>query len=74
MTDEFLACKGLNKEFANHQMVNQSAGEYVRGNVNTDTAEGFFAILKRVINGIYHHASNRYLCHYLYEFNFCYNE
>jgi transposase-like protein len=73
MTDEFLAYKGLNKEFANHQTVNHGSHEYVRGNVHTNTAEGFFSILKRGINGIYHHVSDRYLPLYLDEFNFRYN-
>ena len=39
MTDEFLAYKGLSKEFADHQTVNHGTGEYVRGKVHTNTAE-----------------------------------
>jgi hypothetical protein len=35
--------------------------------------EGYFATLKRGINGVYHHASKRHLHRYLSEFDFRYN-
>jgi transposase-like protein len=73
MTDEFLAYKGLDKEFADHQTVNHGTGEYVRGNVHTNTAEGYFSLLKRGIIGTYHHISQQHLDRYLAEFNFRYN-
>lgn len=73
MTDEFLAYKGLGKEFAGHQTVNHGQGEYVNGNAHTNSVEGYFAILKRGINGIYQHVSNKHLSLYLNEFNFRYN-
>ena len=73
MTDEFLAYKGLGKEFADHQTVNHGSGEYVNGNAHTNTIEGYFSILKRGINGIYQHVSNKHLSLYLNEFNFRYN-
>ncbi len=38
-----------------HHATNHGAREYVRGNVHSNTAEGFFSLLKRGINGIYHH-------------------
>lgn len=72
MTDEFLSYKGLSKDF-NHKTVNHGSGEYVNGDVYTNTAEGYFSILKRGITGIYHHVSDRYLSLYLNEFNFRYN-
>jgi len=74
MTDEFLAYKGLDKHFAEHHTVSHGLGEYVNGNVHTNTAEGFFSLLKRGINGVYHHISDRYLPLYLDEFSFRYNE
>jgi hypothetical protein len=55
-------------------MVNHSIGEYVRGDVHTNTIEGYFSILKRGINGIYHHVSQQHLKRYLAEFDFRYNE
>jgi len=54
--------------------VNHSIGEYVRGDVHTNTIEGYFSILKRGINGVYHHVSPKHLKRYLAEFDFRYNE
>lgn len=73
MTDEFLAYRGLGKEFANHQTVSHGSGEYVRDNAHTNTAEGYFSLLKRGIIGVYHHVSKQHLDQYLNEFNFRYN-
>jgi len=55
-------------------MVNHSIGEYVRGEVSTNTVEGYFSILKRGITGTYHHVSATHLKRYLAEFDFRYNE
>jgi hypothetical protein len=60
--------------FASHQTVNHSIGEYVRGEVHTNTIEGYFSVLKRGIMGTYHHVSPRHLKRYLAEFDFRYNE
>jgi transposase-like protein len=60
--------------FASHESVNHGIGEYVRGNVHTNTIEGYFSILKRGINGVYHHVSQQHLKRYLAEFDFRYNE
>ncbi len=72
MTDEFLAYKNLSEEFEHHT-VNHGSGEYVNGNIYTNTAEGFFSNLKRGINGVYHHVSSQHLDNYLYEFGFRYD-
>jgi transposase-like protein len=61
-------------EFKNHGTVNHSICEYVRGDVHTNTVEGYFSILKRGINGVYHHISQEHLKRYLAEFDFRYNE
>ncbi|BCA55821.1 DDE transposase [Nitrospira sp. KM1] len=73
MTDEFLGYRGLKKEFADHQTINHSRGHYVRGEVTTNTIEGFFSLLKRGINGTFHHVSKHHLHRYLAEFDFRYN-
>jgi len=72
MTDEFLAYKNLDREFV-HYTVNHGSGEYVNGAIHTNTAEGFFSILKRGINGVYHHVSEQHLDRYLAEFGFRYD-
>ena len=61
-------------EFPGHQSVNHSIGEYVRGEVHTNTIEGFFSIMKRGITGVYHRVSQQHLKRYLAEFDFRYNE
>lgn len=73
MTDSFKGYKGLNKEFASHETVNHFEKEYVRGEVSTNTIEGFFSLLKRGINGTFHHVSRQHLHRYLAEFDFRYN-
>lgn len=73
MTDELAAYQKVGKEFSSHESVNHGKYEYVRGDVTTNTVEGFFSILKRGINGVYHHVSREHLNRYLAEFNFRYN-
>ncbi len=55
MTDSFPAYRGLDRYFAEHQAVDHSRQEYRRGDAYTQTVESYFAILKRGINGVYHH-------------------
>ena len=74
MTDESAVGKGLGREFGNHESVNHSIGEYVRGEAHTNTIEGYFSILKRGITGVYHNVSEAHLKRYLAEFDFRYNE
>ena len=61
-----------------HSLVNHMADEYVRYEegvtVTTNTVEGYFANLKRGINGVYHHVGRKHLHRYLSEFDFRYNE
>ncbi|AGK58091.1 putative transposase for insertion sequence element [Hyphomicrobium denitrificans 1NES1] len=58
----------------NHHSVNHSIGEYVRGDIHTNTIESYFATMKRGITGVYHHVSAQHLKRYLAEFDFRYNE
>lgn len=55
MTDESPLYTGVGKELASHETVKHSIKEYVRGDVHTNTVEGFFSLLKRGIIGVYHH-------------------
>lgn len=74
LSDENAAYIGIGKTFkCGHETVCHSAGEYVRGNVHSNTIEGFFSILKRGLNGIYHAVSKKHLHRYLAEFEFRYN-
>lgn len=71
-TDSFPSYKKVGREFASHETVNHAV-EYVRGDAHTNTAESFFATLKRGIDGVYHHVSEAHLQRYLAEFDFRYN-
>lgn len=73
MTDDARVYNKLGKRFARHESVNHSAGEYVRGDVTTNTIEGYFSILKRGLHGIYHNVSEHHLHRYLSEFDFRYS-
>jgi transposase-like protein len=74
MTDEARHYVRIGEEFSTHQTVNHEAGEYARGDVTTNTVEGFFGIFKRGMRGIYQHCGEQHLQRYLTEFDFRYNE
>lgn len=70
-TDEWASYQGIGEEFdGGHQVVNHSAGEYARGEANTNTAESYIALLKRGVTGIFHHVSKQHLHRYCNEFSF----
>ena len=73
MTDDNHMYKAVGREFASHQTVNHTNKEYARGNVTTNTVEGFFSILKRGLIGTFHHVSPKHLGRYVDEFSFKYN-
>ena len=72
-TDDFRAYKPFKKFVNEHSTVNHSAGEYARGNVHTNTIEGFWGIFKRAFIGSYHQLSKKYLQSYIEECCFKYN-
>lgn len=72
-TDESKLYFGASKEFASHETVKHSAKEYVRGDVHTNSAEGYFSIFKRGMRGIYQHCAEKHLHRYLAEYDFRYN-
>lgn len=73
MTDDWSGYRGLKHDGWNHQSVKHSMYEYVRGDVHTNSIEGFFGMLKRGLNGIYHSVSKKHLHRYLSEFQFRHN-
>lgn len=72
-TDEAGQYKFLNKDFAKHDFTRHGAGEYVRGDVHTNTIEGYFSIFKRGMKGVYQHCDKRHLHRYAAEYEFRYN-
>ena len=73
MTDEARVYTYVGHNFASHGTVAHGQDEYVRGNVHTNTIEGFFSVFKRGMKGVYQHCGERHLKRYLAEFDFRYN-
>lgn len=72
-TDTAKAFSPLVEEGYAHGTVNHSIGEYVRGPVHTNTIEGYWAWLKRGINGTHVWVSKKHLQNYLCEFEYRFN-
>jgi len=73
-TDEAGAYTGIGGRFFDHDTVNHGEGEFVRDAVTTNGVESVFAVLKRGLIGVYHHASKKHLGRYVDEFTFRLNE
>jgi transposase-like protein len=69
-TDESRLYTEVGKEFAAHETVRHSRGEYARDDVHVNSAENFFSIFKRGMSGIYQHCKEKHLHRYLAEFDF----
>jgi len=72
-TDEMPSYNRLRQVGYRHKRIHHSSKVYVVGNVHTNTVDGFWSLLKRGINGVYHSVSNKYLQSYLNEYTFRYN-
>ena len=73
MTDEGGHYFTLGDHFASHESVSHKADEYVRGDVHTNTVEGYYSVFKRGMKGVYQHCSEKHLHRYLSEFDFLYS-
>lgn len=56
-----------------HKTIKHSAGEYVSGDIHTNTIESAFSLLKRGIVGSWHKVSAKHLTRYLAEMEFRFN-
>lgn len=67
----------VGREFAGHKRVDHSMGEYVRfeegGAVHNNSCESYFSVLKKGLDGVYQHVSEKHLHRYLAEFEFRHN-
>lgn len=72
MSDEWKAYNKLDSYFA-RGVVNHSKRQYVDGDIHTNSIEGAWAHLRRLINGTHHRPSPKHLQKYLNEFEFRYN-
>jgi len=74
ITDEAWHYTKVGRKFpGGHWTVNHSKGEYVRGEIYSNTIEGFFSLVKRGIYGTFHSVSRHHLYRYLDEFCYRYN-
>jgi transposase-like protein len=74
MTDEARHYTLVGLEYADHQVVRHSIGEYGRGEAHINTIEGYFSVFKKGMKGVYQHCGEKHLHRYLAEFDFRYNE
>ena len=72
VTDEFPAYRQAAAAFeGGHQTVNHANGQYVnKDGFTTNTAESFFAIMKRGVYGTFHQVGKGHLHRYCNEFSF----
>jgi transposase-like protein len=69
-TDESRLYGDAKRLVAKHETVRHQDGEYARGTVNTNSAEGHFGVFTRGLVGTYQHMSEQHLQRYLNEFDF----
>src|SRR3984885_1910948 len=70
VTDGHTTYKTVMPNAGQHESVDHSKYEFVRGDVHTNTLEGFFSIFKRGLVGVYQHMDKKHLDRYLAEFDF----
>jgi transposase-like protein len=70
VTDGSTVYKTVMPSADQHESVDHSKFEWARGDVHTNTLEGFFSIFKRGLVGVYQHMSKKHLDRYLAEFDF----
>jgi transposase-like protein len=74
MTDAALHYRAVRGEYAEGSgAVHHERDEYVRGEIHTNTVEGYYSIFKRGMKGIYQHCAEKHLHRYLAEFDFRYS-
>jgi transposase-like protein len=72
-TDEYFGYRKLKKNFT-HKAVNHSKDVYSKDGVTTNSVESVFAVMRRGLHGVYHHASKKHIGRYLNEFTWRLNE
>src|SRR5205823_12628357 len=72
-TDSLRSYRGIADADTKHEWVDHSAGEWVRGQIHTNTAESAWSLFDRAVIGSYHKLSVKHLPAYLDEFAFRFN-
>jgi len=72
-TDEYRIYDRLKGHGYNHKRVYHSSKMWTLADAHTNTIEGFWSLLKRGINAVYHAVSQKHLQNYINEYSFRYN-
>lgn len=72
-TDENRGYRKLADSYT-HQSVNHSLRKYVQRGVTTNSIESVFAVMRRGLHGVYHHASKKHIGRYVNEFTWRLND
>lgn len=72
-TDEFPAYWSVRYNNFTHYTIPHAKKIWARGHVHTNSVEGFWALVKGGIRGVYHGVGENYLQTYLNEYSFRYN-
>lgn len=73
MSDQSRLYIKVGKTFASHETVTHTSGESLRGDVHTNSVEGYFSIFKRGMRGVYQHCKEKHLHRYLKEYDLRHN-
>lgn len=72
VTDDSGIYRNLHKEYE-HAFVVHSKKQWGRGEIHSNTVEGFYSIFKRGMKGVYQHCSEKHLHRYAAEYDFRYS-
>jgi transposase-like protein len=72
-TDEYPVYSKLGKRGYDHVRISHSSGEFVAGNIHTNSIEGFWAQIKNAVHGVHHGVAPEYLQLYVNEYAFRYS-
>jgi transposase len=72
-TDDYAPYDGLGVRGYQHRRIRHSEKIYVSGETHTQTIDGFWALVKNGLRGVYHSVGRHYLQSYLNEYSFRYN-
>jgi transposase-like protein len=73
-TDESKAYAAWVKNNYEHKTINHTEGQYVSNGASTNSIESVWAVMKRGMHGVYHHASPKHIARYVDEFTWRLNE
>jgi len=73
-TDYYHVYRTLPEMGYSHARINNSERVYVSGDVHRNTIEGFWSLVKRGLDGVFHRVSKKHLQGYLNEYVWRYNQ